>query len=124
MEPKPKGVSRSNFLAKLLSNVLSDLSIDISMMERLISRYVQQKIRPQSTAQLIQVRSGIKKELLGETMTIKVFLKAMRILGGVRVSFNVEIERENGVVTKHGIRVAIDQDEDDEGIENDKDLKP
>lgn len=108
-----KGVNRSSLLARLAANILSDLSIDISMMERLISRYVQQKIRPQSTAQLTQIRSGIKKELFHETMSIKVFLKLLRILRGSKITFSVEIERDDGIVTKHSINILIDQNDDE-----------
>lgn len=110
-----KGISRSNFLSKFFMVILSDLSVDVSMMERQISRYVEQKIKPDNISQLTQIRSQIKKELFStNTMTMKVFLKALRILGGVKINFIVEIERASGIKTKHGIGVYIDQDDSNE----------
>lgn len=95
--PAPKGV-----LAKLFRKLCVALDLGAFGWQQLMQQYLDNpangvKNNPKDRA---TARGNLNKELIRETLSWKVFLKAIRFFGAVRADFTVRLELPNGKVVK------------------------
>jgi hypothetical protein len=129
MTKKPIGdkktLNRKNVLSHLFARILMDLCIDTAKFEAMITRYVSRYLgKNPSVSEIIQARSTIKKELFGEQMTIKSLIKAFRVFDAVKVDFSVKIERRNGYITEHTVKLNIDPQTQEDAQDDENDTSP
>lgn len=99
-------------LARMFRKILADANIKYWEWDSLMERYLNNPRNrvPNNTKDRSSARGNLNKELYRETMTWKVFDKALRFLSPVRVRFEVHITWENKRTTIHGVDVLLGED--------------
>lgn len=99
-----KGVKNAKgVLAKLFRQALVDLNITTPLWNVKMNRYLNDPRNriPSHSKDRSSARGNLNKELRRETMTWKVFRKALMFLGPVRATFIVRLEWPNRQTTEH-----------------------
>lgn len=101
--PAPKGV-----LAKLFRKLCVALDLGAFGWQQLMQQYLDNpangvKNNPKDRA---TARGNLNKELIRETLSWKVFLKAVRFFGAVRADFTVRLELPSGKVVKSTVTMV------------------
>jgi hypothetical protein len=103
-----RGVGGS--LAELFRTIQYDLGISGPRMEVLISEFIINEKRnlPDNRVARFLVRGNIRRELERSSMTFKVFVKMLKIIGVKRMNFGVEIDFGNSApIQKHSVFVDL-----------------
>ena len=95
-------------LAYLWRSILDDLNIGLIEFDHAVLQYVTKARKQQSTPKIANYfsRSNIFREMSRPSMTFKVFLKGLQLLGVNKMKFTVEFERR-GRVTVHSASVTL-----------------
>lgn len=112
-----------SILAALYRKILDDIHLrDVSAFENLLVRYIGKTYRNISNIkEQTSVKSNVRKELLKTKMSLKVFIKGLRVLNIRRFEFIIRIEHANRTVTQHSLPVIDSFDMVDF---EDNDVKP
>lgn len=111
-------------LAHLWRTILMERGIGIVEFNTATTQYIQRARRRQSISRTTSYfsRSNIYREMSKPSMTFKVFIKAMKLIGVARMTVQVGIERK-GLTSMHDASMNIgaedgyeisDDDDDDE----------
>jgi hypothetical protein len=94
-------------LAALYRKILDDIHLrDVSAFENLLVKYINKTYRNISNIkEQTSVKSNIRKELLKTKMSLKVFIKGLRVLNIRRFELLIRIEHANRTVTQHSLPV-------------------
>lgn len=120
-----RGVGGS--LAELFRTIQYDLGIGGPRMEVLISEFIINEKRnlPDNRVARFLVRGNIRRELERPSMTFKVFVKMLKIIGVKRMDFGVELDLGADKPTqKHSVHVdlkyhsskSLDEDDDKQSV--------
>lgn len=115
--PLRSGASES-VLASLYRAILFNLNMDIPKFTRLTDQYIIRAGIPYNSKESTSVRGNLKKELLGDRMSWKVFMKGLVFLNVNKFKLTVELHHNNNTITKHEKTIVLDN-ENLEGAEND-----
>lgn len=116
-----KGMGRATgVLARLFRLILVENRIDIPRWSRLMDRYLDDPRNgiPRNGKDRSSARGNLNKELRRETMTWKVFRKALQFLGPVSIRFEVHLTWANKVTSIHHLDMplhptsTVDEEED------------
>jgi hypothetical protein len=120
LESQDKEVGNARgILARLFRKILADLSVTYYHWDMLMEKYLDNPRNrvPSNTKERSSARGNLNKELRRESMTWKVFDKALRFLGPVRAEFSVKLTWQNKRTSVHSVEVLLgeesDQDEAD-----------
>lgn len=113
MELSDKGVSEGRDpLARLYRQILQDLGVTTHRLNELMNAYlhdpknrIEDNIKSRSTE-----RGNIIQEITRPNMTMKVFLKRLRLLPIRRIEFIARIEWDNRDITDHSTYVNLKED--------------
>lgn len=105
-------------LASYFRDILFKLSIDINRFQALLDRYIISRGIATNTAEISTSRSALRRELMSQTMTWKVFIKGLMFLKVERVSMEMILHREDAKTSLHEYTFEIkEQKEDDDSEE-------
>ncbi len=121
-ETKPYGNeiktgTSDSILASLFRTILHDLGITATRFNILLEKYIIKAGIPKNVKDISSQRGNLKKELLKNTMTWKVFIKAMIFLNVNKIDIRIRLHHPTGTITEHHKSVILDRHED---ILNDK----
>jgi hypothetical protein len=108
-----KGLSKTfgpnGVLSRLWRQILYDLGIGPNQFNLLMHDYLSDPRNgvPNNKKDQTSMRGNMSKELWKPQMTWKVFLKAMRFLQLVKITFTVEAHHANGRITLHSTDVNL-----------------
>lgn len=96
-----------SILAALYRKILDDIHLrDVSAFENLLVKYINKTYRNISNLkEQTSVKSNVRKELLKTKMSLKVFVKGLRVLNVRRFELLIRIEHANRTVTQHSLPV-------------------
>ena len=99
-------------LAHLFRKILHDMNIETGRMDYNLTRYIEHARRTSADSALAANtnRGNLRRELARDTMTIKVFMKALRVLGVKKVRLIVELTHPHQEPTRHWVNVDIADD--------------
>lgn len=119
LQSPDKEVSKAKgILARLFRQILEDADINYYRWDMLMEQYLDNPRNrvPTNTKERSSARGNLNKELRRESMTWKVFDKALRFLGPTKVRFEVHLTWRSKKTTVHGINVQLGQDDDGESL--------
>lgn len=96
-------------LASLFRKILMETGIGMTGLTRLIVAYLNVLSRRQNISDHSSARGNLTKELLGSTMTFKVFMKAMSVLNIRKIRITVLLTHSNNRETEHFVDVILGQ---------------
>lgn len=96
-----------SILAALYRRILDDIHLrDVSAFENLLVKYINKTYgNINNIKEQTSVKSNIRKELLKTRMSLKVFIKGLRVLNIRRFELLIRIEHANRTVTQHSLPV-------------------
>jgi hypothetical protein len=106
LQNEVKGVS--GVLAHLWRKVLAERSIGLVQFDSLCAQYIIKARRQQTSSRIANYfnRSNIFREMSRPTMTFKVFVKAMQLIGMKRLRITIELEGR-GFTTRHSTSIML-----------------
>lgn len=111
-----KGVTEARDpLARLYRQILWDVGMTMTDLNNLMTRWLdnpRNKIDMDGKSRSTE-RGNIIQELTRANMTLKVFVKRLRLLPIVRIRLIVEAEWENKNITTHSVVVQLNEEIDD-----------
>ena len=96
-----KSGDSGSILAGLFSTIMFDLGIDAKRFNILIERYMRRSNPNLNLKDASTMRGSLKKELLKDSISWKVFIKGLVFLNIKRFKIVLELEHYNGYTTKH-----------------------
>lgn len=122
-DPEKKTNETNNGLARLFRGILYDLNVDWGRLNRDINRYFdrQQLEVKRSVKEQTRERGNLIKELCGDALTWKNFVKGIQVLNPVSMELQVTLKWRKGIETVHKVNLNVaninqPDDEDDEEI--------
>lgn len=116
-----KGMNRAtSVLARLFRRILFENQIDVLKWSYLMDRYLDDPRNgiPKNGKDRSSARGNLNKELRRETMTWKVFRKALQFLGPTSIRFEIHLTWPNKKITTHHLDMPLQptgiDDEDEE----------
>jgi len=108
-------------LARLWRQINLDLGVGGNRFEILLTDFIASAKRniPASRVSRHFTRGNLRRELEKNTMTFKVFMKALRFLKITKVKFAVELTHSNGKVSVHATEVDLGGQQIQEEMVND-----
>lgn len=103
----------NNALAKLLRGTFEKLHVTTSRFTELIRQYIIKANIPVNMKKISSARGNIKKELLNDSISWKVFVKGLVFLNVWRFAVTIRLYHVNGKVTEHVRCVVLDTDYQD-----------
>lgn len=99
-------------LSALYRRILQDINLDsVSTFENLLAKYVLKNYKnTTSIKEQSALRAAMRKELLKNKMTFKVFVKGLRVLNVRRFKITIELEHANRKTTVHTLPVINSHD--------------
>lgn len=99
-------------LAFLWRSILEQRNIGLIQFDNLCAQYIAKARRLQSNPKIANYfnRSNIFREMSRPTMTFKVFVKGMQLIGIRRLKITVELEGR-GVTSVHSASITMEEDE-------------
>ncbi len=99
-------------LAYLWRSILDNCQVSLIVFDAHTAEYIKKARQAQNAPKIANYfnRSNIFREMSRPTMTFKVFLKGLRIIGVSRIKFTVEVERK-GVTTTSECNVTLTGDD-------------
>ena len=93
------------FLAKLWSNILSELGITYNAMELKSAMFMRQAKAnsPEADEKGYFNRGNLRREIIKPTMTFKVFIKVLRVISVKKVKLAIDLTNHDNTKTKHEI---------------------
>ena len=119
-DPEKKTNETNNGLARLFRTILYDLNVEWSRLNRDIGRYFdrQQHEVQRSTKEQIRERGNLVKELCGDALTWKNFVKGIQVLNPLSMEIQITLKWRKGIETVHTVNINVANvncsDEDDE----------
>lgn len=108
------GGSPDSVLSSLYRKILLDLGIDLVCFNRLTDQYISSSGLARYAKETTSVRGNIKKELLYDKMSWKVFLKGLTFLKIVKFDISVKLYHQNKKVTEHTRSVELYKENTDD----------
>lgn len=99
-----------SILAILFQRILFDLKIRENQFHRLMESFLMdpRNARLGDVKDRSRARGNLKKELFKNTMTWRVFVKAMRFLNIPKFELVIRLQHRNNTITEHTILVGLD----------------
>jgi hypothetical protein len=94
-------------LASLFRSILLDLGINWGRFDALLSEYVGRNLQTEGNKDKSSQRGNLKRELLGDSVTWKVFCKGLKFLHVWKFQITIHAHHENGKITVHSKTVQI-----------------
>ena len=94
-------------LASLFRSILLDLNINWPRFDTLLGEYVSRNIQSGGLKDKSSQRGNLKRELLGDSVTWKVFCKGLRFLHIWKFQITIHAYHANGRITVHNKTVQI-----------------
>jgi hypothetical protein len=113
LKPIKTGTSDS-VLASLFRSILFDLNVNIPKFNHLLSRYFINRNIKTNTDTINSLRGNLKKELLKDSMSWKVFIKGLSFLSIKKFELEIKLHHSNNLITKHTKIVIIDDFNEEE----------
>lgn len=121
MEQNDRGSTKTNDpLSRLYRVILTDTGVTHEKYQEWITTWlndsknnIENNIKTRSTE-----RGNIMQEITRPNMTMKVFLKRLRIMPIVRFRFIAELEWKSGKVTQHSTSVKLNEEIEDDPAES------
>jgi ribosomal protein S15P/S13E len=113
LEDPNKGVNKTygevGSLARLFRTILSDLNIGGYQFTLLMTKFLNDPRNhiPDNKKDQTSNRGNLNKEFQKDTMTWKVFCKALRFLQFTRFRIIIQAERADGATTQHQVEVNL-----------------
>lgn len=117
MQHKPlaeliKTGTADNVLSSLYRKILFDLNIDFTRFNHLTEQYIIRAGLARHAKETTSVRGNLKKELLHDRMSWKVFIKGLNFLRVVRFDITIRLYHHNQKLTEHTKTVVLYSSED------------
>lgn len=106
--------NNDSILASLFRTILFDIGIDTGKFNILLERYMIRAGLPNNIRESSSVRGNLKKELLKNSISWKVFIKGLMFLNITKFELVIRLHHSNKIVTEHKKTVALDEDFVDE----------
>ncbi len=110
-EPIKSGTADS-VLSGLYRKILFDLNIDFTRFNHLTEQYIIRAGLARHAKETTSVRGNLKKELLHDRMSWKVFIKGLNFLRIVRFDITIRLYHHNHKLTEHTKSVMLYTHED------------
>lgn len=112
-EPLHTGTSDS-VLSSLYRKILLDLNVDVTRFNYLIDQYIKAAGLARYAKETTSVRGNIKKELLHNKMSWKVFIKGLNFLRVDRFDITIRLYHHNKKLTEHSKTVILHRGDNDD----------
>jgi hypothetical protein len=96
-----------SILAALFRTILFDLGITTARFNTLLERYLISSNMPKNIETVSSLRGNLKKELLKNTMSFKVFIKGLVFLNVKKFELKITLYHGNNQVTIHTKTVSL-----------------
>lgn len=108
-DPEKKTNETNNGLARLFRSILHDLNVDWSRLNRDITRYLdrQQLEVKRSVKEQTRERGNLVKELCGDALTWKNFVKGIQVLNPLSMELQVTLRWRKGIETIHKVNLNV-----------------
>lgn len=117
-----KGLTEARgVLTHIFRKILMERGVNSYVWDRYMRSYLQNPLNqvPQNSKDRSSARGNLNKELRRDKMSWKVFVKALRFLGPMRIKFEVHLLWGNGETTVHSVELTQNhlstEAEDDSG---------
>jgi hypothetical protein len=108
---KEREINDSNkAISILFHDVLFEMNVNTSKFSSLIAEYIEKANIPSNIKEISSTRGNIKKELLKNTISWKVFIKGLMFLNVSRFDIGVSLHHTNGKITNHYRSVNLGTD--------------
>lgn len=105
---KEREITDSNkAISVLFSDILYELDITTNKFSKLIADYIEKANIPSNIKEVSSTRGNIKKELLKNTISWKVFIKGLIFLKVNKFDIGLSLHHTNGKVTTHFFTVNL-----------------
>lgn len=94
-------------LSGLFRVIMFNLNIDIMKFSRLMDRYIINAGIPYNSKDSTSVRGNLKKELLSDKMSWKVFVKGLIFLNIQKFELKIKLYHHNDIVTEHSKMIVL-----------------
>ena len=102
--------SAESVLASLFRSIMVDLHINAFKFNNLINDYILEQIRVGKNDDRSSAKGNLKRELLSDKISWKVFCKGLRFLNIWKFEIRIRAHHKNGNVTEHFKVVNINKD--------------
>jgi len=99
-----------SILSSIFRDILLDFQIDIARFQALLERFVILENKVTNSSEISTARSSLARELLKNTMTWKVFMKALRFFRAERVMMVFRLFRGDETESTHVMRIGLKTD--------------
>lgn len=96
-----------SILSGLFRSIMFNLHIDVPKFSRLTDRYIINAGIPYNSKKSTSEKGNLKKELLSEKMSWKVFIKGLCFLNIVKFDLMIRLHHHNGCITEHQKTVVL-----------------
>ena len=126
IKPKPIAAPIHNggtdsVLSGLFRVIMFNLNIDTTKFARLMDRYIINAGIPYNTRETTSVKGNLKKELLSDKMSWKVFIKGLMFLNIQKFELSIKLHHHNDIITEHSKTVVLMSRNDAPPIEDNDD---
>ncbi len=108
--PPIKTGSAESVLASLFRSIMVDLHINVFRFNHLVNDYISDQIRVGKNDDRSSAKGNLKRELLSDKISWKVFCKGLRFLNIWKFEIKIRAYHKNGSVTEHIKVVNINKD--------------
>lgn len=102
-----KSGTPDNILASLFHRILFELGIDTERFNQLMARYIVNARIPVNVQEASTAKGNLRKELMGDKMTWKTFIKGLRFLNISKFEIVIRAHHRNGTVSEHSESVVL-----------------
>lgn len=99
--------STDSVLSGLFRVIMFNLNIDITKFSRLMDRYIINAGIPHNAKESTSIRGNLKKELLSDKMSWKVFIKGLMFLNIQKFELHITLYHHNNIVTEHSKIIVL-----------------
>lgn len=110
-EDKIKTGKPDSVLASLFRLIQFELGVTPERFNRLMENYMRNANIPNNLREASSLRGNLKKELQKDTMSWKVFIKALVFLNIKKFKITLELYHENKHITQHSQMIILDHSE-------------
>jgi len=103
-------------LSSLFRSIMFNIHMDNMKFSRLMDKYIIKAGITYNTKESTSVKGNLKKELLSEKMSWKVFIKGLVFLNVYKFDLTIRLYHSNDITTEHTKTVLLISTEDDDDI--------
>lgn len=97
------------FLSEIFRQMMFVMNVDTARFQQLMALYIKRSHVPRNMREISSARGNIKKELMNEKMSWKVFVKGLVFLDIAEFVIAIDLYHRRGDITTHRRAIILDQ---------------